>query len=121
MRSSILHHLRILGIILSSPQTFPSLIDFFALVYSSDVNGPVLMFKSVKAGSVSSVSLLKLEELLRRPLKCLNQFLTQSAGVSPSNWPWQADQHPLTSFINFQQSPCLLLLWSFLILVTFSV
>ena len=55
MRSSILHHLRILGLILSSPQPFPSLIDFFALVYSSDVNGPVLMFKSVKTGSMSSV------------------------------------------------------------------
>ena len=62
------------GSYLSSPQPLPSLIDFFALVYSSDVYGPVLMFKSVKTGSVASVSLLKLEELPRRPLKWLYHF-----------------------------------------------
>ena len=114
---SVLHHLRILDHILSPPQPSPSY-RLLCLVILLRCKWP--SFDVQVCGNWINV-LCFIIEAGRVTKKGLKVVVPISAWVSPSHWPWKADWHPLSSLINFQWSLCLLLLWAFLISVTFSV
>ena len=82
--SSKLQHLQTFGGIPFGPAPLPSLSDVFTFLNSSRVNGPSSISKpSYPAGIVSSASSTS-GLLPSNLLKCVNQVLTLSSGLSPA-------------------------------------